>query len=322
MSLLLNGLIVFIIIYSAFTGTKRGMVLIGLELVSFVIATLFALGTYALVGNLIEAWAHVTSSLANIAGFVVVWAVVEVVCAVIVRFVVLPHLTRQIQLSNPNRIGGAVLNTLKAGAIITLGLIMFSNLPFSPGTKIPVQRAFLPKQFLAASSGLQAKLAPSLGRDFTESLSVFTITSEPESEQRIQLGFSTTNVTVDASSEDQMLILINKERTTRGLAALTKNTGARAVARTYSATMFAHGFFSHIDLNGKTPFDRMSAGGVKYNSAGENLALAPTLQQAHDGLMKSPGHKANILSPNYRAVGIGIVDGGPYGLMITQNFID
>jgi len=119
-----------------------------------------------------------------------------------------------------------------------------------------------------------------------------------------------------------VLVLLNHERTTRGLPALTFNDTARTVARAHSTDMFARGYFSHINPEGKNPFDRMRAGGVKFGSAGENLALAPTLALAHTGLMNSPGHRANILSPNYTTVGIGIVDGGPYGLMVTQDFTD
>jgi uncharacterized protein YkwD len=36
--------------------------------------------------------------------------------------------------------------------------------------------------------------------------------------------------------------------------------------------------------------------------------------------MNSPGHKANILRPNYGRLGIGILDGGIHGLMISQEF--
>jgi len=41
---------------------------------------------------------------------------------------------------------------------------------------------------------------------------------------------------------------------------------------------------------------------------------------AHAGLMNSPGHRANILRPQFGRVGIGIMDGGVHGLMVTQNF--
>jgi uncharacterized protein YkwD len=64
----------------------------------------------------------------------------------------------------------------------------------------------------------------------------------------------------------------------------------------------------------------MKDAGVEYRTAGENLALAPTLHIAHNGLMNSPGHRANILHPQFGRVGIGIMDGGLRGLMVTQNF--
>ncbi len=61
--------------------------------------------------------------------------------------------------------------------------------------------------------------------------------------------------------------------------------------------------------------------GISYRAAGENLAGAPTVERAHTSLMNSSGHRANILNPRYTHVGIGIVDGGPYGKMFTQMFI-
>jgi uncharacterized protein YkwD len=68
------------------------------------------------------------------------------------------------------------------------------------------------------------------------------------------------------------------------------------------------------------PFDRMREANVRFVTAGENLALVPTVQVAHRGLMNSPGHRANILYPQFARVGIGIMDGGIRGLMISQEF--
>ncbi len=308
--------------YSAYSGTKRGMVLIGLELVSFMAATYVALGLYHPVGLGIEIFAHVTAALGNVVAFVGIWTITEVACALIIRFVLLPHLHRHLRLSPLRRAGGAVLNALKAAAVITLGLIVFAGLPLSAAAKRPVTGAPVAGQLLAASGGLQAELAAGLGHDINDSLNFFTVTAEPESDERIDLHFTTTNVAAAPAAETAMLTLLNHERTSRGLPELALNTKARAVARANSADMFAEGYFSHISPDGKSPFDRMRAGGVDFGSAGENLALAPNLQLAHDGLMKSPGHRANILSTSYRTVGIGIVDGGPYGLMVTQDFTD
>jgi uncharacterized protein YkwD len=84
--------------------------------------------------------------------------------------------------------------------------------------------------------------------------------------------------------------------------------------------MFARSYFSHVSPDREDPFDRMREAKVRYLTAGENLALARTLPAAHRGLMESPGHRANILRPQFGRVGIGVLDGGVHGLMVTQNF--
>jgi uncharacterized protein YkwD len=117
-----------------------------------------------------------------------------------------------------------------------------------------------------------------------------------------------------------MLGLLNEERRAHGLRPLQADPEAAEVARAHSVDMFAHGYFSHITPRGEGPFDRMRDGGLRFRAAGENLALARTLPMAHQGLMESPGHRANILRPQFGRVGIGIVDGGRYGLMVTQKF--
>ncbi len=58
------------------------------------------------------------------------------------------------------------------------------------------------------------------------------------------------------------------------------------------------------------PFDRCAMMEFRFTNAGENIALAPTLDIAHSGLMHSPGHRANILRPEFGRLGSGIVDGG------------
>jgi uncharacterized protein YkwD len=64
----------------------------------------------------------------------------------------------------------------------------------------------------------------------------------------------------------------------------------------------------------------MREANVRFVTAGGNLALAPTVQIAHTGLMNSPGHRANILRKDFGRVGIGIMDGGIRGLMVSQEF--
>jgi uncharacterized protein YkwD len=101
---------------------------------------------------------------------------------------------------------------------------------------------------------------------------------------------------------------------------LILDTGLQEVARAHSKDMFARGYFAHNTPDGLTPFDRMDKAGIKYITAGENLALAPDVETAHRGLMDSAGHKANILSADFGKVGIGVIKSSKYGEMFSQEF--
>jgi uncharacterized protein YkwD len=143
---------------------------------------------------------------------------------------------------------------------------------------------------------------------------------EPESEESVDLNFTVSNSTPRPDLEAQMLVLVNQERTSRGLKLLVADPQLVPVARLHSQDMFRRGYFSHYTPEGKDPFERMKVYGIQYMAAGENLALGQTLRICHEGLMKSPGHRANILNPAYGRLGIGIMDGGAYGIMISQEF--
>jgi uncharacterized protein YkwD/uncharacterized membrane protein required for colicin V production len=314
--------IVLLLGYSGYIGVRRGFVLVGLELAGFLLAGALALLAYRPLGSWLVGWAGITAALANLTAFMLVWIIVEIGCALLVRLLVLPRLTHSLQFSRANQIGGAIGSVLRSLVIIALALIIYAGLPLSAGAKQPVTGSFFGRTILGATTGLQGLIAHGLGHDLNSSLTIFTTPADPESTERIRLGFTTINVADDAAAEQTDLALVNHERTSRGLRALTINTDAQAVARAYGRRMFADGIFSHIDNDGHNPFDRMRAGGVSFHAAGENLALAPTLQLAHQGLMNSPGHKANILNPAYHTVGIGVIDGGGYGLMVVQDFTD
>ena len=137
--------------------------------------------------------------------------------------------------------------------------------------------------------------------------------------QSTELHATNARLVVAAEAEREMFDLINEERENRGLPRLDWCELCAGVARAHSKDMYRNGYFAHVDLNGKDPFERMRDAEISYSSAGENLAIAPTLREAHEGLMRSPDHRKNILRPGFDEVGIGIYD-GPYGLMCTQIF--
>jgi len=121
--------------------------------------------------------------------------------------------------------------------------------------------------------------------------------------------------------ESQMVGLVNAERAKVGLPALIVDPALTRLARMKSADMVALNYFGHISPTYGSPFDMMRANGITYRAAGENLAAATNLALAFDGLMRSAGHRANILRAEFTHIGIGVVPGGPYGITFTQLFI-
>lgn len=123
------------------------------------------------------------------------------------------------------------------------------------------------------------------------------------------------------ANEKQMFELVNSERQKAGLKPLKNDMRLVNLSRKKSKDMIDNNYFGHTSPTYGTPFNALKNNNVSYRYAGENLAGAPTVERAHSGLMNSPGHRANILNPNFTHIGIGIVDGGPYGKMYTQTFI-
>ncbi|MBL0420187.1 CvpA family protein [Ramlibacter sp. AW1] len=209
---------------------------------------------------------------------------------------------------------GLALGLVNA-AILALLLL---TLPLVDRLTIAARESQLAGRLAAPAEWLESHLRPVFEDAVTSTLGRLIVT--PGSRERIDLPFNVKQAPPRPELEARMLGLVNQERARRGLPALQPDPDLTPVARAHSADMFARGYFSHVSPDGSDPFDRIRQAQVRYLTAGENLALARTLELAHQGLMESPGHRANILRPTFGRVGIGVLDGGRYGLMVTQVF--
>lgn len=211
---------------------------------------------------------------------------------------------------------GFVVGVIYAAILASLFLL----LPFSSTLTTSVRNSALAQPLLIGLQSAEHVFTPVFDEAVNRTINRMTIA--PESTETIKLPFTVSDATARPDLEVQMLDLINEERRKVGLSELIVDDELREVARAHSADMFEEGYFSHISPDGNTPFDRIRAAGIPFLVAGENLAIAQTVQLAHQGLMNSPGHRANILRPAFGRVGIAILDGGVYGLMVTQKFRD
>jgi uncharacterized protein YkwD len=217
-----------------------------------------------------------------------------------------------------NRILGLIPGAINGWLYAIIFSALLLSLPLKDDITAATRNSILAGKLAMQSEWANNKLSPVFNEAIRQTINSLTV--KPNSDETVTLPFKYENPTVRPSLEMEMLNLVNKERTSRGLKPLQYDPELTIVARQHSRDMFAKGYFAHVNLEGQDPFERMKLAHVSFRSAGENLALAKTLEMAHTNLMNSPGHKANILQPAYGRVGIGVLDGGFYGLMISQEF--
>lgn len=323
---LLDFIIVSIFIFYAYEGYTLGFALASMDLLSFILSFLIALKFYSAIASFFTHFFSLPLGFANALGFFFAALVSEIILNLLLRRAVsyIPKIpndnTFEHILKKVNHILGIFPGIASAAIIMSFLLSVIIALPSSPVLKQSVATSKIGSTLIANTAFAEKNLNDIFGGALHESLNFFTI--EPKSTESVQLHFTVENGSIDPEAESQMVTLVNNERTSRGLAPLTVNESLQNLARRYSDDMFKRGYFSHYNPEGDSPFDRMEHAGIAYSYAGENLALAPSTELAMQGLMNSPGHKANILKPEFKQIGVGVIDGGIYGKMFTQEFTD
>ncbi|TXC93122.1 LysM peptidoglycan-binding domain-containing protein [Metabacillus litoralis] len=113
-----------------------------------------------------------------------------------------------------------------------------------------------------------------------------------------------------SSFEEQVVQLVNQERAKVGLKALTHRADVKNVAQKKAEDMINSNYFSHTSPNYGSPFDMLKTFGISYTNAGENIAKGQkTPQEVMNAWMNSSGHRANILKPEFDAIGVGFYHG-------------
>ena len=308
-------LLLLVIALSVWFDIKRGFIISSLFLMSWVCSLTAGFVIYKPLSSIllkilpiVEFWIH---PLAFIIALITTRYVFD---KITVR--ILDNVPEQVDDHLINKTAGVVPGVVN-GLIWSALLATFLLLAPLTNVSRDVREAYFTKGLISKVSWLEKKLSPIFGEAFNKTIRKTTVDGEHD---MVTLPFKVKEAVVRHDLEAEMLILVNKERALKGLKPVKADEELAKVARKHCMDMFARGYFSHYTPEKKDPFDRMKEDHIFFLTAGENLALSQTLDMAHDGLMKSPGHRANILNPTFGRLGIGILDGGIYGLMITQNF--
>lgn len=147
---------------------------------------------------------------------------------------------------------------------------------------------------------------------------------EPPSAIQVAAGQSDPAPATAAEAEQRLLALVNEDRRRAGLGELIWDEEVAKVARKHSAEMRRTQVVAHLSPTTGSAADRLRAAGLKSAMVLENVARAYGVAEAHAGLMDSPGHRQNIMSPLATHLGIGVTLGelvsGRPEMFVTQVF--
>ncbi|MFZ5366102.1 MAG: CvpA family protein [Patescibacteria group bacterium] len=312
-------LILIVLLFFVLEGLEQGFWRLAAEFFSFLGSLLLAIRFYSLVAKFLVLNFSLSYGFANALGFLFTAIFAETALAALAFwfFGKIPQKWLSVWW---NKILGVVPAILNGLVLIAFFLTLIIALPITPFLKKDITSSRIGGYLVGKTFGIEHKFNEIFGGAVEEALTFLTV--KPESRERIDLRFTTKEFSVDQLSETKMFALVNEERERRGIKKLEWDPRLVVVAREHAKDMFLRGYFSHYSPEGENVSDRLKDNHIDFAVVGENLALAPTVFIAHQGLMASSGHRANILSPEFSKVGIGVIDGGIYGKMFTQVFTD
>ena len=113
------------------------------------------------------------------------------------------------------------------------------------------------------------------------------------------------------AAEQELLALVNRDRATAALGAVAWDGKLADIARAHSKDMSDHDFVGHVSPRTGTALDRVHKAGLLPELILENVGRAYSAQEVESGFMASPGHRANVVDPKARRIGVGVVLGKP-----------
>ncbi|MBC7949712.1 MAG: CvpA family protein [Chitinophagaceae bacterium] len=308
--------LVVVLLLAVWAGWKRGFILGSLDLLTWLGSIILGFIFYPYTAKGLESIGDLGAWLLPVA-FILTTIIARIIIGFITRRILntMPENAHQ---DSINRFFGMIPGAVNGLICATIIAALLLALPLKDTITTETRESLIASKLSLQAEWANKKLAPVFDQAVRQTMNSLTV--KPGSHEEVKLHFTYEDPIVRPSLEAKMLEMVNKERAKEGLKPLQADREETLVARAHSKDMFARGYFAHVNPDGKDPFDRMKEANLKFKSAGENLALAQTLEIAHRNLMNSPGHRANIMSPDFGRVGIGIQDGGFYGLMISQEF--
>lgn len=318
----LDGIIVLVLALYALRGIRRGFVLGLVDVLGLLFILVVSFAGYLGAAPLLARAFGMRLETAQLSAFFLLVLVAGLLYTVISHsfLVALRPSKHRPELNGANRLLGMAPGLVQGLVVASLLATALGLLPMNGSLIARPEESVLAPRLQKASS----RIAPNMERLFSIGLRQPLLQVQtPGASELKDLDFpQKLRLQVQPAAEERMLELINRDRRAEGLTPLLMDDELRQVARAHSREMFQLSYFAHQSPRTGSPTDRLKAAGIDYMIAGENLAYQPDVEIAHRELMNSPGHRKNLMSPLYKRVGVGVVRGGLYGEMYTQEFTD
>ena len=306
--MIVDAAIVGFIGFFVWRGIRRGLLSSLTGLIGFVVATAAAVFTYPVLSPVFREALRMSAGIADITSALAIFVGVTAAFWYVGR-----HLTRVLRptkLGMVNAAGGGALSAAWALSWVTVVVLAASVVPAPNAVASAFDESRIARGIERESPSFAARIARTDLRALIASVfpSVRMVAVTATSDfRRLDLA------------EQELLDLVNVERTKRKLRALRWDEALARAARAHAADMYRNGYFDHDSLDGTTPAERATRAGARFRSVGENLALAPSVVTAHAQLMRSKRHRDHILRAQFTKLGIGVMY-GRQGFLVVQEF--
>ncbi|MEK7863954.1 MAG: CvpA family protein, partial [Chloroflexota bacterium] len=305
------------------SGYRSGFIATAYGLATWIVSFAAAVVFQTPASGLIEKFGLLPATARPVA-FVVVLVLVEGLFS-LAGFFALTPIVRAVHktewASTVDRVLGVFPSVARSLFVVGIVLAAVVVSPVATELKAAVESSRIARALIERVTAIQPQLAALSGQIGDEVPLFVTKLGADDTEKLDKVLPEDLTLVADPVAERQLFDQVNEERTSVGLPPFEWDDRLVPVARAHSQEMFRLRYFAHQSPVTGSPFDRLKAAGITYSRAGENLAYAQSVTVAHRGLMSSEGHRANILSPQFTRMGIGVVSAGPYGRMFTQLFL-
>jgi len=321
--MLLDFLAILLLAYLLVRGWTRGFFREALDLAALIIGTILAFRLAPTVGAAFTGLFGWSEAVSRLVGGTIVFFAVGLGAAILTRLI--EQRFTMPGLNGVNRAGGAGLaaawGVFVATLIFTIGVV----LPMPPAVAGYLDDSAVSRT-LTDPGGVPQEVFNDLAGD--RIVEALVNLREVVGDRRAVIGpgevleipaADPEDLRADPAAAREIFEKVNRAREAAGLPPLQWRDDLAAVAAGHAEEMYVEGYFAHESPTTGTVGDRLRNASIGYSIAGENLALAATPNEVHEGLMESPGHRANILGEQFRRMGIAVIR-GPLGLMTVQVF--